>query len=90
MANRKKHANKEVEAAIAYAKAAGWEFVTVGKSAHAFGKLRCPVNNRNCRNGQFCSNSIWSTPRNPEAHAQKIRRWVDNCRYATGDESKDP
>lgn len=79
MAKRKKHENKEIEAAIEYAEEAGWKFVAAGKSAHAFGKLRCPKNDPNCRNGEFCSNSIWSTPKNPHSHAQAIRRWVDNC-----------
>lgn len=79
MKKRKIHPNADIEAAIRYAEAAGWVFVPAGKSAHPFGKLRCPNNDPECRNGQFCTNSIWSTPRDPQAHAQAIRRWVDRC-----------
>jgi hypothetical protein len=25
---------------------------------------------------------VWSTPRNPDAHASSIRKWVDRCKYA--------
>lgn len=79
MGRRKEHSDQDVQAAIDYALASGWTLVRTGKSSHAFAKLRCPKNDPNCRNRQFCSNSIWSTPKNPQAHAKAIRRWVDNC-----------
>jgi len=81
MGRRKRHKDKDVQAAIDYALAAGWRLVPAGKSAHAFGKLRCPHNDDACRNGLFCSNAIWGTPRNPAGHARAIRRWVDNCSH---------
>ena len=89
MVKRKIHPNKEVEAAIRYAESADWAFIAAGKSAHAFGTLRCPHKDPSCRNGQFCANSIWSTPRNPYAHARAIYRWVDNCQHLKHKERTD-
>lgn len=74
---RARHPKKEIEAAIRYAEANGWR-VAVGGS-HAWGKLYCPYNDAECRCGEFCITSIWSTPRNPGNYARKLRRVVDNC-----------
>ena len=82
---RKSHKNPDIESAIQYAEDNDWEFVESGKSAHAWGKLRCPNNDKACRCGDFCQNSIWGTPKNPTSHARAIRRWVDGC---TGSESE--
>lgn len=79
---RKKHSHPSIEKAVKYAESKGWVYVEVGKSAHAWGKLVYPNNDNECRCGQFCQNSVWSTPRNPENHAKQIRRWVDNCIHA--------
>ena len=76
---RKKHANPDIEAAVQYAEANDWRYVPTGKSGHSWGKLRCPFNDKTCRCGDFCQNSIWSTPSNPSNHAKAIRRWVDAC-----------
>jgi hypothetical protein len=78
---RARHPKKEIEAAIQYAEASGWR-VAVGGS-HAWGKLYCPYNEAECRCGQFCITSIWSTPRNPGNYARKLRRVVDNCAART-------
>ncbi|RPH93075.1 MAG: hypothetical protein EHM68_16225 [Lysobacterales bacterium] len=76
---RKKHPNKAIEGSIRYAERHGWTLKPAGKSAHAFGILKCPHNDRDCRCGVFCQASIWSTPRSPEAMARQIRRMVANC-----------
>ncbi|MGH8226913.1 MAG: hypothetical protein ACREU3_03240 [Steroidobacteraceae bacterium] len=77
MSGRSRHPKKEVEEALQYAEHAGWQ-VSIGGS-HAWGKIYCPYNDRECRCGEFCIASIWSTPRNPGNHASQIRRVVDNC-----------
>jgi len=75
--NRKKHPKKEIEAALKYAEKHGWTIKVAG--GHAWGKMYCPNNDKECRCGEFCISSIWSTPRNPVNHARQIRRIVDNC-----------
>lgn len=75
--HRKKHPKKEVEQALIYAEQHGWEIIV--KGSHAWGKMYCPFNDLDCRCGEFCIASIWSTPRNPSTHARQIKRIVDNC-----------
>jgi hypothetical protein len=41
--------------------------------------MYCPYDDPECRGGEFCIASIWSTPRNPGNHARQLRRVVDNC-----------
>lgn len=72
--SRKKHPNKEIEMAIRYAKFQGWHYKPTGNSAHAWGRLVCPLQMR-----AGCMMSIWSTPRNPYAHAEQITRKIDQC-----------
>ena len=74
---RARHPKKEVEEALRHAESKGWR-VEVGGS-HAWGKIYCPYNDAECRCGEFCITSIWSTPRNPGNFARKVRRIVDNC-----------
>ena len=74
---RKKHPKQEVEEALRYAEEIVWR-VKVGGS-HAWGKIYCPYNDKECRCGMFCIMSIWSTPKNAGDHAKQIRRVVDNC-----------
>lgn len=71
------HPKKEIEAAVRYAVSKGWTLVP-GRG-HAWGILRCPWNDDDCRCGEFCRVSVWSTPRVPENEARKIRRVVDGC-----------
>lgn len=71
------HPKKEIEAALQHAEALGWR-VKVGGS-HAWGRIFCPYNSADCRCGEFCITSIWSTPKNPGNHARAIRRVVDHC-----------
>ncbi len=74
---RKKHPNKDIENALKYAEAQGWLVETGG--SHAWGQMKCPYNDKECRCGEFCRASIWSTPKSPTNHARQIRRVVDNC-----------
>lgn len=75
--SRKSHPDKDIEAALSYAETHGWRVITA--SGHAWGKIYCPDNDNECRCGEFCITSIWSTPRNTKNHARQIRRVVDNC-----------
>lgn len=80
---RKCHQNPEIEAAIAYAESKGWRIKTGRGRAHAWGTMMCPNNDPDCRCGEFCITSIWSTPKNPTAHSRQLRRVVDNCMSPT-------
>ncbi|MYN65608.1 MAG: hypothetical protein F4X11_11350 [Acidobacteria bacterium] len=73
MAARPRHPKKEVEGALADAEAAGWT-VTPTSSGHRWGVVRCTESSR-----LGCQASIWSTPRNPGAHARQLRRVVARC-----------
>ena len=75
----KKHPKKEIQAAIEYAESKGWRIEASGGSGHAWGQMYCPFNDDDCRCGEFCIASIWSTPRSPGNHAKQIRRVVDKC-----------
>lgn len=74
---RSLHPKKDIEAALKYAEERGWR-VEVGGS-HAWGKIFCPYNDDECRCGEFCITSVWSTPRNPVSHARALRKVVDKC-----------
>ncbi|MGQ3890320.1 hypothetical protein ACQUW5_15065 [Legionella sp. CNM-1927-20] len=73
---RPKHANKEIEQAIKYAELKGWRYSSSGQSAHAWGRLLCPLASR-----EGHAMSIWSTPKVPGNHARQIRRNVDACEH---------
>lgn len=57
---RSLHPKKDIEAALKYAEERGWR-VEVGGS-HAWGTIFCPYNDDECRCGEFCITSVWSTP----------------------------
>ena len=79
---RSRHPNKEIEAAVAHAEALGWRVVPV--SGHAWGRLYCAHHDRD-----GCMISVWSTPRNAEAHARDVMRAVNRCPHqetSEGDE----
>ena len=71
---RVRHPKKDVEEALRHAEGNGWR-VEVGGS-HAWGKLYCPYNDAECRCGEFCITSIWSTPGKP----RKLRTKDQTCR----------
>ncbi|WP_306579001.1 hypothetical protein [Pseudomonas sp.] len=60
-----------------HAESKGWRVVVGG--GHCWGKLYCPLNDADCRCGEFCIVSVWSTPRNAGNQARQLRRVVDNC-----------
>ena len=70
---RSLHPKKEVEAALRHAETHGWR-VTVG-GAHAWGKIYCPRRHDECRCGEFCITSVWSTPRNPAIMRAPCGAW---------------
>lgn len=74
---RPRHPKKEIEQAVRYAERNGW-IVEIGGS-HAWGRIYCPYNDDECRCGEFCITSIWSTPKNAGNFARKLERVVDNC-----------
>jgi hypothetical protein len=69
------HPNKHIREALKYAAERGWELTK--SRGHAFGRIRC------CHGHGECEMWIWSTPRNPEMHARRIRKKVDACPGAT-------
>lgn len=76
---RKKHPDKDIEAAIKYAEELKWEFRESGSSSHAWGKLFCPMHTRE---GHYIS--IYGTPRNPTLYAKLIRQRVNKCEHSKG------
>ena len=71
---RNKHPNKKIEEVIRYAEGKGWRYKKTGNSSHGWGKLLCPLQERD-----GCSMSIWSTPKDAERHAKQIVRRVNAC-----------
>lgn len=80
MAEKFRHPDKDIRKAVAYAVSKGWKVEKARR--HAWGILKCPMNNEICRCGEFCQFSVWSTPRSPTNEARRIRRLVDGCIYA--------
>ena len=74
---RPTHPKKEVESALRHAEHHGWRIRT--GSGHAWGRIYCPYNDRDCRRGEFCIASVWSTPRSATSHARLLRRVLDQC-----------
>ncbi len=74
MPSRKKHPHKAIEAAVQYAEFHGWRYKKAGSSAHAWARLLCPLVSQ-----KGCALSVWSTPSNPQMHAQQIKRRVNQC-----------
>jgi hypothetical protein len=68
----KRHPNKHIREAVERAMDLGWRLVE--STGHAWGTLCCPHGQRG-----GCRISVWSTPRNPENHARRIRRLVAGC-----------
>ena len=76
MSKRRRHPNKEIEAAIEHAEKVGWIFKEAGKSSHAWGKLHCPLQTRD-----GCHMSIYTTPRNPSNYARLVHRRIKKCKH---------
>lgn len=69
---RPRHPSKEIEAALRHAEGLGWRVVPGG--AHAWGAIYCPEASR--EGHRF---SVYSTPRDPEAHARYLMRMIGRC-----------
>lgn len=74
---RPSHPKKEIESALKYAEQQGWRIRQ--SSGHAWGRIYCPYNDYDCRRGEFCIASVWSTPRSAISHARLLRRVMDQC-----------
>lgn len=74
---RRRHPDKDIEEALRYAEMRGWTVEPGG--SHAWGRMYCPYDDENCRCGEFCITSIWSTPANATHHARALKRVVDRC-----------
>jgi hypothetical protein len=68
----KRHPNKEIDAALQLAEQHGWR-IDKSPRGHCWGIIKCPGG----RGG--CMHSVMSTPRNPQAHAQQLKRWIEKC-----------
>lgn len=77
--SRRRHPDNAIEDALTYAESRGWRIACAGPRAHCWGRMYCPTPDPDCRCGEFCITSIWSTPRAPVRHARQIRRVVDGC-----------
>ena len=71
---RPRHPNKEIEKAVLYAEAHGWEFVR--RASHGWGVFHCPGHGQG-----GCRFTVQSTPRVPRNHADRFRRAVDACEH---------
>jgi hypothetical protein len=76
---RPRHPNKEIEAAVAYAESHGWQFIRSG--SHVWGIFHCPGHGRDGH-----KLSVFSTPKDPVAHAKDLRRQVDRCQHGRRDQ----
>ena len=74
-----RHPNKEINAAVDHALSLGWTLVS--PCAHAWGILRCPAASRD-----GCKISVWSTPKDPEGFARRLRRQIDKCDHSPPEE----
>lgn len=84
--SRKRHPSKKIEAALQELEARGW--VVIEGKGHAWGLLRCPANSKDCRLGEFCQMSVWSTPKDPGGHLKKLRQKALACTQI-GNEERD-
>ncbi|HKS11403.1 MAG TPA: hypothetical protein VJS90_00040 [Pseudomonas sp.] len=71
------HPKKEVEQALRHAESEGWRVETGG--SHCWGKIFCPYTDTECRCGEFCIASVWSTPKNAGNFAKQLLRVIHNC-----------
>jgi len=82
---RSKHPNKDIEATLQYAEKYRWTVKKSKGSAHCWGQMLCPSNNKACRGGICCQQSVWSTPKSPLNHSRALKRIVDKCQFLGDD-----
>jgi ribosomal protein L33 len=71
-AERRRHP-KEVERALRFAEENGWT-IRRRDRGHSWGVMVCAHQGSNA-----CRVSIWSTPKNPGNHANRLEQRVRNC-----------
>lgn len=76
---RRRHSKKEVEQVLQELEEFGWVVEVRNSKGHAWGLLRCPSNDKECRCGEYCQMSISSTPQNPSRHAAKLKDKALSC-----------
>ncbi|MCE4546399.1 MULTISPECIES: hypothetical protein [unclassified Caballeronia] len=77
--DEQQHPKKEIEEALDYVTENGWRVEPAKGNGHAWGRIYCPFNDKECRCGEFCITSVWCTPRSAGNHANLLKRVVDNC-----------
>lgn len=82
---KQKHPHKDIEEALQYAEDNDW-IVEPNKRGHAWGKMKCPQNNVNCRGYRYCITVINSTPKSPSNHAKQLKRAVSGCLFKENDD----
>lgn len=83
MTRRPRHPNKEIEAAVAEIVESGWVWAALGKSAHGWGKLMCPLHDKG-----GCIIFVYSTPKNAANHAHQIRKKAQKCGHIGGEDER--
>jgi len=68
------HPNKHIREVIEYAVSRGWRVQKSSARAHIWGQLFCPLSTR-----EGCIIRVFSTPKNPENHAKRIRTEIERC-----------
>ena len=76
---RMRHPKKEVEKVLAELEEFGWNVVERHGKGHAWGLVRYPYNDADCRCGEYCQMTVNSTPQNPSSHAAKLKRKALKC-----------
>lgn len=74
---RKRHPSKEIEAVLRELEGLKWTVEPA--TGHAWGLVRCSENSAECRCGEFCQMSVWSTPKNPQQFAKRLRQKALAC-----------
>ena len=73
-----RHTDKDIDAAIAKMRDAGWRIERAkGRSAHAWGKAFCPWEGHNRH--KDCATSISGTPRSGANEARRLRQRIRRC-----------
>lgn len=84
---RRRHPKKEIEDVLVVLENLGWRIELRGTS-HTWGLLKCPKNSSDCRCGQYCQMSIFSTPKNPSTHAAKLKQKAMGCTMPPEEENQ--
>ena len=87
--SRKSHKSKEIGAVLRELEALGWTVALRSGRGHAWGLIRCPNNDPDCRCGEFCQMGVWSTPQNPGRFARQLRSRALGC-IRLSDTNEDP